>query len=264
MIVFVLSLLGAPAADLDRALELYQGGNFAESITLLDRIVQKEKAPEAVRTANLYLAMNFLALNNTAQAKAAMTRVLDSDPEFRVPVLLPPKVKAFFAEVKAAYRVIPELEHNPPASATAEQGITLSAKITRMQKGYAATVYYRGGAARAYSSATLVKAEGSAYTVTLPAALLSAPEAYTLDYFFDVRDAAGHVLATLQTQTNPFHVGVSVAKSAKVTPVYKQWWLWTIVSVVAAGGAAAAVAIVMTRERPLGDARVSLRIEGAR
>jgi hypothetical protein len=38
---------------------------------------------------------------------------------------------------------------------------------------------------------------------------------------------------------------------AERTPVYKKWWLWTIVGGVVAGGVAAGVAVALTRPTPL-------------
>ena len=249
------------AAELvEKGRKLYLDTYFGEAITELDRALQLSP-PERLRVdAKFLLALCFFALGNEDRARTAFKEVLGLNADFALPEMTSPKVRAFFDEVRASFRVIPKLSHTPPQTIDASQGASFTVQIENMRPGYEAMLHFRlreeGDYSRIDLSAT--PEQKKIYTALIPGSLLLREEGYTLSYFIDVSDAAHVALISLRSTESPFSVPVNVPiAQASTTPVYKKWWFWTIVGGVVLAGAATAVAVVLTQEPPTGDASIT-------
>jgi len=104
-------------------------------------------------------------------------------------------------------------------------------------------------AARAPSSS----AGARYFSFTIPK-FVGRTEAYDIEYYVVAANASGKSLVTLGTAARPQRTRRTVEapkpKKPKPTPIYKKWWLWTIVGVGVAGGVVAIVAATLPKAPP--------------
>ncbi len=255
----------APAAPtpqtLDGAIQLYQNARFAESISVLDKVFRAATDLGVKKQAKLYLGMNFLSLGNEPRAQQMFRDLLDLDPDFELPTFSSPSVRQFYQHVKGEYKIIPVPTHTPPPQLDAPKGADLHFDIQRMRPKYQATLYYRAQGASSFSRIDLSHTSGDAYVGRLPPALLVKDKGYALEYFVVITEGPVRVLAELRSDSNPFVVPVSVPVQMQTgTPVYKKWWLWTIIGGALAIGGGVTTAVVLTSQTPpSGQANVVLK-----
>jgi tetratricopeptide (TPR) repeat protein len=107
-IVLFLALTGAsPSQDsVDVVRQLYAAADYESALATLDRLATPAGAPE-VTEVERYRALCLMALGRSADADAAIERVVRSDPSYEPGEQEPPRVRAAFAAVRA--RVLPEV-----------------------------------------------------------------------------------------------------------------------------------------------------------
>jgi hypothetical protein len=250
-----------PVPSMKEAEQLYQHAEFAKSILMLDKLLRSALDVPQKKQARLYMALNFLALGNDARARSAMQDLLDLDPDFVLPTFSSPSVRAFFQTVKSTYKIIPQIEHNPPSTIDAKVGVELHVTLARMRTGYQPKLFFRARGTPYYSNIDLRQANGDDYSATLPPAILLKPEGYALEYFVVVTEGADTPLVQLRDPQAPFSVPVDVPVVLEAKPVHKRWYFWVALSgaVLVAGGVTAAVVLTRPQANPYGDANVLFR-----
>jgi hypothetical protein len=258
-------LNAGPLPSLKTADQLYQSASFGQSIATLDRLLRMV-IDDKVRKDALYLmALNFFSLRNETRAQSAFQDLLDFDPDFQMPALASPSTRAFFQKVKGAYRIIPVIEHTPPAQIDAQQGATLEVTLKKMRTSYVPKLFFRKPEQPYFSNVDLTLRVGGmdkspSYEAVLPPAMLLAAAGYPLEYFIVVADGETP-LTQLRNPQAPFSVPVDVPVSLATQPVYKRWYFWVLLlgGVAAIGATAATLVILRAQQR--GDADVVFRFE---
>lgn len=251
----------APGSRLERATRFYQEAAFAAAITLCDDILAQSQDLHEREQARLLMAENYLALGNDAKAELTVRALLDENPDYDLPSLTSPSVRAFFQGVRAGYKIVPVLTHNAPSQVDGAVGVTLRANIKRMRPAYTARLYYRHRGDAGFQHSDLSRGDADGYGAVLPPSFFREKRAPALEYYFEVLDAPGAApLTHLHDADDPFSVAVSLpAEVTQGAPLYKKWWFWTVIGVVAAGGATTAVVLVVRANEPqYGNASVGL------
>jgi hypothetical protein len=249
-----------PVPSVQAAERFYQDAEFTQSILVLDKLLRTDIDVRTKKQARYYMALNFLALGNEVRAKSALQDLLDLDPDFSLPTIVSPSVRAFFQQVKSTYKIIPTLDHAPPGKIVAADGARLEVKVERMRKEYQAKLFFRQQGAPYFSNIDLV-AGPDFHTASIPAAMLTRPDAYSLEYFVVVSEGTTPLIQ-LRDPQSPFSVPVDVPVVLEAKPVYKRWYFWTALGgAVAVAGGVAALVTVMTQPQtqPYGDANVTWR-----
>ncbi len=223
-------------SPLQNAVDLYQQARFAESAAVLDSLLATEPAVPVKKQAKLYLGMNFFSLGNTERARATLNELFDLDPDFELPTFASPSVRRFFAEAKKKHRVVPIITHTPPAQLDAQTGGHLDFQLDRMRPGYTPSLFFRRASGESYASLDLVLQKDDRYAVQLPSSLLMREQPYVFEYFVKIDQPELGTVAALRSEKTPFQIPVSIPVVG--TPIYKRWWLWTVVGVVVAGAGA--------------------------
>ncbi|MCC6810172.1 MAG: hypothetical protein IT381_22265 [Deltaproteobacteria bacterium] len=242
--------------------QLYQNAEFAQSILMLDKLLRTELTHDQKKQARLYMALNFFAVGNEERARQALHELLDLDPDYALPTITSPSVRAFFDTVKTKYKIIPTIDHTPPKSIAAQSGAELVVTLGRMRAGYQPKLFFRPKGTPYFNNIDLVHGDGTGYTASIPPAMLIKPDGYTLEYFLVVTEGTDVPLVQLRDPQSPFSVPVDVPVVLEAKPVYKRWYFWVALTgaVVVAGGVATLV-VLLTRQDapPNGDANVVFR-----
>ena len=145
----------------------------------------------------------------------------------------------------AADAAPPRIVHTPVREAPANKTLTLQAVIEDESGVFEPTLYYRSAGTRKFSSASMTKTSGSAYVVTIPAAVM----ATDLDYFLEAYDVHGNGPARFASSEAPQRVRAlgppnpeAVATSAAVSPAEPTHRLRTFGYATAGVGAAGLIA----------------------
>lgn len=229
---------------MQRAHDLYDDAQYAEAIAAYDDVLARPELQSSDRRESLlYQAFSHIALKHEDAARRSFRAVLAQEPTFSLPPYTAPKIRALFEQVRKEVSLKPQILALP-ASATHEQ-LTVAFTLSNV-RGQRVLLLYRARGTTSYREAAL---SGSPTAQTQIA--LSAPVPDTIEYYAEIREGIS-VVATAGTASEPLSmkipgahnlatVPVAEASVSTSTPVYKTWWLWTIVGVVVAGGAATAI-----------------------
>lgn len=222
-------------------MSVFAAGKYAEAEDAYVALLKGELSPDDRRRVKLYLALALVERQKKAQAAAIFREVLGQDADLTLPAEASPAAIALLTETRELISR-PELEHYPPAVIDAAKGADLDVTIHRMKPNFVARLNYSTDGGKVYQQAELSPRWDEEYLVTLPPSVLLRDDAYALRYFIDVKSEDGKSLARLKSPEDPFAVNVSVPRVERATPVYKQWWFWTIIGGVVVGATAGGIA----------------------
>jgi tetratricopeptide (TPR) repeat protein len=230
--------------------QLVAEGYVREAALVLDRVLAARRNPHDVLVNALEKrALVAGALGDVKTATELFTRALSLDPGFPLPEGSEKATQqGFSAAQKALAGKKPlAITHVPPGAVTSGQAarITVTVESDPLSAVAELSVRYRLAGGGAYSDASAQKSTGA---VEVPAAFLRGNS--RVEYYVAALDVQEGELATLGTPKEPFvfTVAPNAAEISTVhpeverkTPVYKKWWLWTVVVGVAAAGVGAGV-----------------------
>lgn len=261
-----LTLLGGPrltwAADFPQnphigaAQRSLDAGQLDEaSKDLQQALAQPDNSDDAL--VEIYRLQAFVALykGNRPEARRALEKLFQANPDYELPKGAPPKIRDLFHEVQAdvrAHRVKPvTLEFEPPGALAAGGPATIQASVKDLPSGARVRFFYRRVGSEAYSALELKPSNGT-FAAVLPAAELPVADApFALEYYLEVDDTAGRRLAGRGDALAPLTVHVRAPATAEIGPTspppeveeesawYQKWYVWTAIGVgaAAAGGA---------------------------
>jgi TonB family protein len=101
----VVLLLAAAArvyaqAPLDVARDLYASADYEKALGLLDDLIARNDAGQKRQEAELYRALCFLALGKREDADRAVENIVQSDPFYRAPDDIAPRMRTAFGDAK--------------------------------------------------------------------------------------------------------------------------------------------------------------------
>jgi TonB family protein len=114
--VLLATTVGATAASLSEARELYAAAAYGEALTMLDALLQTTQAVEERQGIALYRVLCLVALGRRADADRAMAEMIQRDPLYRPTADdIPPRMRAAFVEARR--RLLPPIIQQDYAAA---------------------------------------------------------------------------------------------------------------------------------------------------
>jgi hypothetical protein len=224
--VVCLVALWAPNAHagpmLDQATAAYDRVEYAEVVRLLGEGLRSETltATELER-AYAMLGASLLGDGQTELAERAYHTLLALRPDYHAEPNAPPKVVEMLKRVRALGVVESKIVPNPLPLASGD-GILVRAEMHASSPLVPVVEYRLGGAP---PSRVRLSCNGAQCETKLPAST----ESYRLGF---LTNEGAFALATSDVRI----ASRASAATGSRTPVYKKWWLWTIVGVVVVGG----------------------------
>ncbi len=240
--------------------QLVAENSLKDAALVLDRVLASRGNSREVMAAAFQ--KRALVAGSLAQAGAkderdvaveAFKRALVIDPGFILPEgIEKATTTAFEAAQKALANTKPlMLAHVPPGDVPKNRAVKIPFKLESdpLSQVEQVSVFYRRSGGGAFFGA---HAPATARAVEIPATFLTGMRGGTkIDYYVAALDGQENELYTLGSAKEPFVVAVAtdpsdflvVRSGPPEKPVYKRWWVWTVVALVAAGGAGAGVGI---------------------
>ncbi|MDB4945387.1 MAG: Tetratricopeptide repeat protein [Labilithrix sp.] len=239
----------APAAQpqdlIARGQSLFDDQQYEESIQTLSGALLKPNNTQAQRV-EIYrlLALNYITLGRKDEAENAVRGLLVQQPDYEIPAKESPRFRDFFAQARAKWEaegrpgIVKEVEiakpvvlrHGSPAQVDANTSLELRGRLEDPEgRTGSVKLYYRVGTKGDFteSKATV---DGDAVRATLPASVVKPP---VIDYYFEVLDGAGAVIASRGDASSPLRIAVPESSG-------KGW----VLPVAIGGGVLGAAAIV--------------------
>ena len=238
-----------------RGQEEYQELLYQEALqTLSAALVRAGNSNAEMATAYRLLAFTYLALQREEEAAGAYRHMLPLEPDFEPGEGVSPRIRSFFADVRAAWEAEGRpgsgppppisIQHRSPAEAVPGEEVTLSAEVEDPASRVARLVLaYRQGTQRVFTRLDTQPAGGS-LSATIPGTDVAPP---LVEYYFEAVDDAGLPLAARGDVAAPLRIAVPEPGGNEI---WEEWWFWTIIGVVVAGGIVASVVIADELSRP--------------
>jgi hypothetical protein len=206
---------------------------YEESIqTLSGALLRPNNTPAQKVEIYRLLALNYITLGRTQEADNAVRGLLVAQPEYQLPATESPRFREFFAKsrekweaegrpglVKEAPQEKPvALRHGSPAQAEEGKPIDLTAKLEDPQgRTGGVKLYFRAGSKGDFES-TDADVQGDSVHGAIPGSAVKPP---VMDYYFEVLDADGNVIASRGDAQGPMRIAVPEKSSGNgwVLPV---------------------------------------------
>jgi len=226
----------AKPADKDliaKAQALFEDQQYEESIqTLSAALVRPTNTKEQKVEIYRLLALNYITLGRKDEADNAVRGLLVVNPEYQLPANESPRFRDFFSQAQKKWEAEgrpglvkekPEekpvlLRHGSPSQGEEGKAIDLTAKLED-EGGRVGSVklYYRAGSKGDFTEA-LAEVENGNVHAQIPGAAVKPP---LMDYYFEVLDGAGGMIASRGDSQAPLRIAVPDANkgSGWVLPV---------------------------------------------
>ncbi len=212
-----------PAKPVDliaKAQQLFEDQQYEESIqTLSAALVRPTNTKEQKVEIYRLLALNYITLGRKDEADNAVRGLLVVNPEYQLPATESPRFRDFFAASKKKWedegrpglvKETPEekpvaLRHGSPAQGEEGKSIDLTAKLED-EGGRVGSVklYYRAGSKGEFTEA-LAEVEDGNVRAQIPGNAVKPP---LMDYYFEVLDGAGGLIASRGDAQAPLRIAV--------------------------------------------------------
>ncbi len=240
----------APADLVAKGQELFDDQQYEESIqTLSAALLRPSNTKEQKVEIYRLLALNYITLGRKDEADNAVRGLLVVRPDYELPESESPKFRDFFKEAREKWEAEgrpglgketgPErqvtIRHNTPASAEPDKTIVLKASLDDPNKRHASVkFYYRTGSKGEFTEGpTELEDENETVKVKVPGSAVKPP---LLDYYFEVLDAKGSVIAQRGDSMAPLRIAIEGTNAGGGTG-------W-VLPVAIGGGILAAAAVV--------------------
>lgn len=257
----------------EKAQQQVDEGDFEDAIKTITRGIDQPDLTDD-QLAELYrlLGLSNLYLGNEDKARDAFEKLLQARPDYELPKGAPPKIRTLYARIKddiRKRRVRPvTLTLVPVGEVSGGNAVSVDARIEDLALGAKTKLFYRRAGAQSFSSVDFVRSKTNRtdFAATVPAFEVPAEDqAYEVEYYVEVADAAQRRLAGRGDPYNPLTFSVlakkAVGQVSEATPLYKSPWLWIAVGGVVAAGAATGIVYAATANQTA-TLPVKIQIEG--
>ena len=237
-----------PAAPVDliqKGQSQFEEQQYEESIqTLSAALLRPSNTPAQKVEIYRLLALDYITLGRKDEAENAVRGLLVQQPDYEIPAKESPRFRDFFAQARAKWEaegrpgIVKEeptqkpvvLKHGSPTQVEAGTTLDLRARLDDPDgRTGSVKLYYRSGSKGDFTDA-LAEVEAAAVHATIPGASIKPP---VVDYYFEVLDGGGSVIASRGDASSPLRIAVPEASS-------KGW----VLPVAIGGGVLGAAAIV--------------------
>jgi tetratricopeptide (TPR) repeat protein len=213
----------APAQPQDliaKGQQLFEDQQYEDSIqTLSAALLRPSNTKEQKVEIYRLLALNYITLGRKDEADNAVRGLLVVQPDYQLPANESPRFRDFFKDARAKWEaegrpgLVKEkptenpvvLRHGPPSSADKNKAIELRAKLEDPD-GRTGTVklYYRTGSHGDFAEA-MAEVEGDSVHAQIPGSAVKPP---LMDYYFEVLDGGGTVIASRGDSQAPLRIAI--------------------------------------------------------
>lgn len=219
---------GAPAQPIDLVQKgqlQFEEQQYEESIQTLSAALLRPSNTSAQKV-EIYrlLALNYITLGRKDEAENAVRGLLVQQPDYQIPATESPRFRDFFSQARTKWEaegrpgIVKDeptqkpvvLKHGSPTQVDAGTTIELRARLEDPDgRAGSVKVYYRSGSKGDFTEA-LAKVDGDSVHGQIPAAAVKPP---VIDYYFEVLDGAGSVIASRGDASSPLRIAVPEASS---------------------------------------------------
>lgn len=222
----------APREDLiAKGQALFDDQQYEESIQALSAaLLRPNNTPQQKVEIYRLLALNYITLGREEEADSAVRGLLVAKPDYRLPAAESPRFREFFAKSRERWEAegrpglveeTPEqkpvvLRHGAPSQADPGQSIDLHAKLEDPDgRTGSVKLWYRAGSKGDFEGAFADVDDGSV-RAQIPGSAVKPP---VMDYYFEVLDGGGNVIATRGDAQSPLRIAVPERSSGWVLPL---------------------------------------------
>jgi tetratricopeptide (TPR) repeat protein len=198
----------------------FEEQQYEESIQTLSAALLRPSNTQAQKV-EIYrlLALNYITLGRKDEAENAVRGLLVQQPDYEIPAKESPRFRDFFAQARAKWEaegrpgITKEeptqkpvvLKHGSPTQVDAGSSVELRARLEDPDgRTGSVKLYYRSGSKGDFSDA-LAQSEGASVRATIPGAAVKPP---VVDYYFEVLDGGGAVIASRGDASSPLRIAV--------------------------------------------------------
>lgn len=200
--------------------ELFEDQQYEESVqTLSGALLRPSNTKEQKVEIFRLLALNYITLGRKDEADNAVRGLLVVQPDYQLPASESPRFRDFFSDTRARWEaegrpgIVQEkprarpvvLRHASPSSAENQKRIDLRAKLEDPD-GRTASVrlYYRSGSNGAFTP-VMAELDGQSIRAPISGSAVKPP---LVDYYFEVLDGAGNLIASRGDAQAPLRIAV--------------------------------------------------------
>lgn len=198
----------------------FEDQQYEESIqTLSGALLRPNNTPAQKVEIYRLLALNYITLGRTQEADNAVRGLLVAQPDYQLPATESPRFREFFAKSREKWEaegrpgLVKEtptakpitLKHGSPSQGEEGKSIDLTAKIEDPDARAASVkLWFRAGSKGDFEQAN-ADIEGDSVRASIPGASVKPP---VMDYYFEILDAAGGVIASRGDAQSPLRIPV--------------------------------------------------------
>lgn len=210
----------APADLIQKGQGQFEEQQYEESIQTLSAALLRPSNTQAQKV-EIYrlLALNYITLGRKDEAENAVRGLLVQQPDYEIPAKESPRFRDFFKEARAKWEaegrpgIIKDeptqkpvvLKHGSPTQIEAGTNVELRARLEDPDgRTGSVKVFYRSGSKGDFTEA-LAQVEATSVRVQIPGAAIKPP---VVDYYFEVLDGSGGVIAARGDASSPLRIAV--------------------------------------------------------
>ena len=215
----------APQDLVQKGQNQFDEQQYEESIQTLSAALLRPSNTSAQKV-EIYrlLALNYITLGRKDEAENAVRGLLVQQPDYEIPAKESPRFRDFFKEARAKWEaegrpgIVKDeptqkpvvLKHGSPTQIEASTSVELRARLEDPDgRTGSVKVFYRSGSKGDFTEA-LAQVEGTSVRVQLPGSVIKPP---VVDYYFEVLDGSGGVIASRGDASSPLRIAVPEASS---------------------------------------------------
>lgn len=204
---------------------------YEESIqTLSAALLRPSNTPAQKVEIYRLLALDYITLGRKDEAENAVRGLLVQQPDYEIPAKESPRFRDFFAQARAKWEAEGRpglakeeptqkpvvLKHGSPPQVDAGQTLELRGRLDDPEgRTGSVKLYYRIGSKGDFTEA-LAHVDGGSVQAQVPGSAIKPP---VVDYYFEVLDGAGNVIASRGDASAPLRVAVPEGGKGWVLPV---------------------------------------------
>lgn len=261
------ALAGDARTALEQASSAWSDLEYEQVIEATQQVLQDARATREQRLDALrLLGSALIVVDKTAEAERAFEQLFALDPEYELPPNTSPRIRSVFQPARARWQVAEQerlaTELGPslaalrmrvdlPAHPQGGRPILIGVDLVDPQAIADRLVLAHRRRGTSYYTTTTIAAKAGASRLAIPGELTASEAPYTLELYVQARHRSGVTLRREGEVDRPLQLAVAAGSVPTPTPIYKRWWFWTGIAVVAVG-----TAFLVREAVPAGEQRV--------
>jgi tetratricopeptide (TPR) repeat protein len=211
---------GQPQDLVQKGQAQFDEQQYEESIqTLSAALLRPSNTPAQKVEVYRLLALNYITLGRKDEAENAVRGLLVQQPDYEIPAKESPRFRDFFAQARAKWEaegrpgIVKEeptqkpvvLKHGSPTQVDPGTNVELRARLDDPEgRTGSVKLFYRSGGKGDFTEAR-ADVDGASVRASIPAAAIKPP---VVDYYFEVLDGGGAVIASRGDASSPLRIAV--------------------------------------------------------